>query len=152
VFRPDSPISKFGISAEVAGRTIEQIAIENGGHAKPEQLVDVARSNNHPLHSYFEWRDDVAAEAHRRAQARSLIQAIVIQAAPSEPVYVRAFVSIVPGRGYEMLGAVMSNEDKRNQLLARALSELEQMQTRYAHLVELADIWEAASRIRRRAA
>lgn len=151
-FRPDSPISKFGISADVAGQTIEQLAHANGGAAKPEQLVDVARPRRHPLHGYFEWRDDVAAEAHRISQARNLIRAVVIQPAPSAPTYIRAFVSIVPGHGYELIAAVMSDEHKRNQLVARALAELEQMQARYAHLVELADVWTAASRARRRVA
>lgn len=152
-FRPDSPISRFGFSAEIAGRTIERIARENGGAARPEQLVDVARPRDHPLHGYFEWRNDVAAEAHRRSQACNLIRAVIVrQPTAAAPTYVRAFVNLAPGRGYEMIATVLSDEDKRNQLLARALAELEQMQARYAHLVELADIWVAASRARRRAA
>lgn len=151
-FRSDSPISKFGISAEVTGRTIEQIARAHGGAARPEQLVDVARPRDHPLHDYFEWRDNVAAEAHRVAQARNLIRAVVVRALPSEPTLVRAFVNLAPGRGYELIAAVMSDEDKRNQLLARALAELEQLQARYAHLVELAEVWTAASRAKKKAA
>ena len=151
-FKEGSPISHFGVSAEDAGRTIEAIVARNGGQAKAEMVVEVARNVAHPLHSYFEWDDEVAGEAYRVMQARTLIRSVVI-VAPLEPTKViRAFVSVNPGEGYELIAAVMSDVDKRSKLLARALIELEQMQARYSDLCELAEVWKAAKKVKKKAA
>ena len=149
-FKEGSPIAKFGVSAEDAGRAIEAIAAQNGGQAKPELLVDVARNARHPLHTYFEWDDDVAGEHYRVIQARTLIRSIIIVPARGSNTVIRAFVSVDPGHGYELIADVMSDADKRAKLLARALAELEQIQARYSDLKELAEVWRAAEKVKRK--
>ncbi len=149
-FKEGSPISNFGVSAEDAGRTIEAIAARNGGQAKPEMLVDVARRVSHPLHHYFEWDDATAGEHYRVMQARALIRSVVIHVSNEPTRVIRAFVSVNPGKGYELIGDVMSDVDKRAKLLSRALIELDQMQARYSDLRELAKVWEAAARVKKK--
>lgn len=47
---------------------------ERFGIVTPKMVVDLAKDPNHPLHSQFEWRDDVAAQRFREEQARELIR------------------------------------------------------------------------------
>lgn len=46
------------------------------GKLTPKLVLDTARDPEHPLHSHFEWRDDVAAEKFRLDQARALIRSV----------------------------------------------------------------------------
>jgi hypothetical protein len=46
------------------------------GKLTPSLVVDQARSEEHPLHSRFEWDDAVAGEAWRRQQAHELIRSV----------------------------------------------------------------------------
>lgn len=43
------------------------------GKLTPQLVVDQARGEGHPLHSYFEWDNEAAGEAWRRVQAHRLI-------------------------------------------------------------------------------
>lgn len=59
-------------------------------------VLEDARSDDSPLHGYFEWDDGVAAEAHRLTQAASLIRRVkvtVIAAPEAEPIRVRAYIA-----------------------------------------------------------
>ena len=48
------------------------------GRLTPEQIVHEAEKEDSPLHSFFEWDNDIAAEAHRIEQARDLIKRVKI--------------------------------------------------------------------------
>lgn len=67
-----------GISAQVFGEAVESIVVENGG-VRPENVVDVARPKNHPLHSAFEWADRVAGEHWRTYQASGYLRSLSIR-------------------------------------------------------------------------
>lgn len=54
-------------------------ALERDGRLTPESVVEVARSESHPLHSYFTWDDSVAAHKYRVDQARVLIRTVKVQ-------------------------------------------------------------------------
>ena len=41
-----------------------------------EAVVEAARNKKSPLHDFFEWRDNVAAEEYRKAQARIMLASI----------------------------------------------------------------------------
>lgn len=66
------------------------------GAITPAIVVDVARPEDHPLHSRFEWDDSIAAEAHRRQQARLLIASVVrdVRRPNGQPASIREFHSI----------------------------------------------------------
>lgn len=83
-----------GVPTEVADR-LALLHTKNNGLRDVDVLAD-ARKKTSPLHSHFEWDDSVAAEAHRLAQAASLIRRVhvkVIPAPESEPIRVRAYIA-----------------------------------------------------------
>lgn len=53
-----------------------QEVYDKRGKLTPKLVLDTARDPEHPLHSHFEWRDDVAAEKYRLDQARELIRSV----------------------------------------------------------------------------
>lgn len=99
---------------------LEELANRNGGTLQPAVLVEEATNEASPLHAYFEWDDSEAGKLYREDQARSLIRSIKIEIKASEPISVRAFVSLPAdresGAGYRMFKDVIDNEFLRRQL------------------------------------
>ncbi len=131
------------------GQRLETIAKTNGG-LTARCVVDDARSERSPLHTFFEWDDAAAAEKHRQRQARHLIQAVEVvyenvPGAPSTPI--RAFVNLEPKSGretpYRVTYDVLTDAAMRAELLKQALSEARSWQRRYSQLDELADVFAA---------
>jgi len=116
----------------------------------PAALVKAASKPTSPLHSWFEWDDDAAAEAYRLEQARHLIRVCVATISDdTEPI--RAFVHLLSDeRGYRDTGAVLENTDLRAELLEQALREAERYRAKYQHLEELAAIFAAIETTRKR--
>ena len=83
---------------EVERKVLTKIATKHGGVLQVDDVLHEARDEGSPLHKHFEWDDSVAAEAHRRYQARVLIQKCHIRLIESEPTTVRAFVSLQSDR------------------------------------------------------
>lgn len=132
--------------------TLKKLADDNDGIILPKQVVEAARSIKSPLHSYFEWDDDKAAESYRIWQARQLLRVCVEYIKESKhPVEV--FVSLTTDRrqgGYRIQTEVLSNSEMRRQLLADALSELELFRHKYFRLKELADVFKSIRRVLKR--
>ena len=133
---------------------LERIAAENGGILKAEAVVDAARADDSVLHSRFTWDDSEAAAQYRLWQARQLIRCSVVME-PRSQTSVRAFVSLTPDResdggGYRATVAVMARKEYREQLLVDALAELEVIEAKYKTLTELAEVFAAARRVRRK--
>ncbi len=63
--------------AEVIGPHIETLAEE--GDASERRVVDVARSSNSPLHTYFDWNDESAADRFRLHQAGTMLRSIRVR-------------------------------------------------------------------------
>lgn len=98
-------------------KLLTKIARQNGGVLKVEDVLAEARDEDSPLHKHFEWDDSEAAELYRRQQARSLIQKCKITLIDSQPVEIRAFVSLPTDRenggGYRLTSEVVSNEQMK---------------------------------------
>ena len=62
------------MALELERRILTKLARKNGGLLKVDDVLQEAKDESSPLHTHFEWDDSVAAEAHRKAQARALIQ------------------------------------------------------------------------------
>lgn len=109
------------MSLEVERSVLVDIAKQHGGVLMVDDVLNEARNENSPLHDHFEWDDSVAADAHRRYQARVLIQRCKITLADSVPTQIRAFVSLQSDRemggGYRMTTTVMDDEAMREELL-----------------------------------
>lgn len=106
---------------ETERKLLTTIARKRGGMLLVDDVLSEAKSVDSPLHKHFEWDDSVAAEAHRRYQARALIQKCHITLVESEPTKVRAFVSLQSDRdtggGYRLTTTVMSDDEMREELM-----------------------------------
>ena len=69
---------------------------EREGELTPTLVVDEARPETSPLHQYFEWNDDVAAEQYRRVQASHLIRSVKItfDGETGQPRPIRGFLAV----------------------------------------------------------
>ncbi len=146
--------------ALIIGREITALERRHG-EITPEALLDSARGRGHPLHRFFEWDDTAAAEAYRISQARKLIRSIeiVIEHDDKPPMHVRAFVHVDAttddgedaGR-YVGTVRAMSAPELRQQIVDRALGELESWRKRYESFAELATIFRAIDSMKSKAA
>lgn len=131
---------------------LKRIAQENDGLLKPETVVDEARPMHSPLHSKFEWDNGKAGEAYRIWQARQLIRVVVeVMSATGEKENV--FVSLTSDRkesGYRVMTEVLTDKQMRNQMLADALDELELFREKYKRLRELATVFLAIRKVRKK--
>ena len=53
-----------------------ELAAKNGGKLTPAGTVEAARDPNCPIHSDFEWDNDIAGDKYRLDQARKMITSI----------------------------------------------------------------------------
>lgn len=128
----------------------ELLAIrERHGALTPQVVVDTARDPHHPLHSRFEWDDGVAAELHRREQARALIRKVRItyrEATETEAARtVRAFHAVPNenGMAYEPIEEVVNDPIKTQILMNSMAREWKAMRRRYGHFQEFWQMVEA---------
>lgn len=140
-----------GIDAQVAGEELERIRTRHNGRLEADMVVEASKKPTAPLHAAFEWDDKKAAQGFRLDQARYIIRSVTVQIdeqAESDPV--RAFVSVVrdDDRSYTSTAHALSDPELRQQVLQKALRELEAWQQRYAELVELASVFAAIDQAR----
>lgn len=133
--------------SETGAKELERIRKGHGGLLRPVHVVESARDEDNPLHSYFEWDDSKAAQRYRLDQARDLIQ-VVVRVLPNTNTPYRVYVSLQSDRerpmgGYRTTVDVLSDGEMRTEALAMALAELEAVKERYGHLKELADVFAA---------
>lgn len=100
---------------------LTKMARRNGGMLQVDDVLEAAKDESSVLHKHFEWDDSEAADLYRRQQARTLIQRCRIQIVETEPVKVRAFVSLPTDRnnggGYRLTTEVVSDESMKAELL-----------------------------------
>jgi hypothetical protein len=97
---------------EVADR-LERLEQENGD-LKPVDVVEDARDPTSPLHDFFEWDNDAAAQQYRLSQARLLIRRVKIQVTVHEiPMDVMRYVRDPDEPGsYANIVRVRNDEDR----------------------------------------
>lgn len=134
---------------------LKRIAAANEGVLQPAAVVESARPKTSPLHSRFDWDDSVAAYKHRLWQARKLIAITLTVVDSSDGRTDKMWVSLTSDRrqdgGYRSIVTVLEDSDMREQLLADALADLEIFREKYGKLKELAGVFEAARKVRRKA-
>lgn len=138
------------VRAAIAKAALDAIAKRHRGGITPKAVVDAARDPDHPLHPCFTWDNSAAAERWREQQARLIINAIEVVHQDTTPRVCFVSVGYDDERAYRASATVMSDTDMREQALAEALAVLEGWQRRYAHLTELAEVFEAATRTKAR--
>lgn len=139
----------YKTDANVAGAVFEEL--ENTVGLTAENIVNASREELAPLHNEFEWDNDVAAEEWRKRQAQNMIGNLSIIIAetediPSEPV--RAFFS-TELHHYENIRVIMTDATKKNNLLQKAIRELQSFKKKYATLSELSNIFASIDEVTR---
>jgi hypothetical protein len=138
-----------GVIREELDRIREATGADGLDLIRAEDVVEFARdAGAYPaLHSRLDWDDATAGHAWRLHQARNLIR-VTVTVLPSGNEPVRAFVSLTTDRraeggGYRSLPSVLSDGERRRQMLADAFAELAVVRRKYATLAELAAVFEA---------
>ena len=135
----------------VAAREAELLALakRNHGTVTPEAVVKYAENEKTALHGAFEWDDSVAGPLYRLEQARSLIRhSFVFLELPEEPgrqITIRRYTHV--DDGYAETLTLFKDPEDRNYVLAQAQAEFAAFKRKYAHLKELAALFEAGAKI-----
>lgn len=131
--------------ARVIGPEIERLAVQ--GKSVPRHIVEAASDPKSPLHNYFEWQDDVAAQKFREHQARLMVASVVVRVVDNsgEEKSIRAFhsakiVSIDAAeakRGpkqhpYVTIDAVRENKEMADSVIHEALRQLVLWKAKYS--------------------
>jgi hypothetical protein len=127
--------------------SLTRIYVERG-QLTPQAVVDEARPPDSELHNRFEWDDEVAGEKYRLVQARELIRSVTIEYAPPSAdgaaKRVRAFSTVRkqdPERvGYQPTEELLEDDFSRKLLLKQCERDIAELQQRYGHLAEFADL------------
>lgn len=133
---------KRAVDAETVGKHIEKLQAKHG-EVTPELFLDSARSEKSKIHKLFEWNDSVAAEKYRRYQAQVIICSLKVEVTTEEhePIITRAFVTTEErATGYVHIRDAMSDEEKREKVIAEAKRDAQWYMDKYNGLVELANV------------
>lgn len=137
--------------AKSVGEHLELLRKQCKGELTPKDVVDDARHDNSPLHSFFEWDDSAAAEAHRLGQARGLIRAVVaVYVSDDKPaIRQKAYVHIAEPQAphYREATHAMSQKKTRDMVLQRAWRELQSWKARYKDLKEFSALVEVIEEV-----
>lgn len=153
-----------GVTQEVYDE-MQRIVKANGGSLTPEAVLDNAKSERSPIHSFFTWDDSEAAEKCRLMEASQLIRTIksvIITDGVSKPQTVRAFCSVQPvpsdddeddsasRRVYVPVMVAMEDKSYQEQTLAAALNELAAFRRKYSNLRQLSAVFAAVDALQER--
>ncbi len=132
------------------------LPIKNAKDADPQRIgealaeidatVAAARDPHNALHPYFEWDDQMAADAYRLDQARGLIRLIRIEddTQENDPP---AFFSVSEGKAgvsYRTHADVLGSLTLQDAVLRAAERDLKAFEDRYKRLEDICEIVHAA--------
>lgn len=116
----------------------EMLDLEN---ITPQAVLEKAKDENSELHKCFEWDNDVAAEKYRTMQAGNIIRMLYIVPNNEDTPPVRV-LSRTSDAVYRPTRTFVTNQNEYEDLLRRALSELESFRKKYNTLSELEQVFE----------
>lgn len=137
--------------AQVAGRINE---LAKSAKVTARSVLEDGRDPGSPHHNIFEWEDTAAAEKYRLSQAGDIIRSLVIvQMSEREPMKpTRAFVHVMPTgereAEYVDLNRALSDQEMRQQVLQKALDELECWRAIYQSYSEFSPIIQAIATVK----
>ena len=144
------------VTAEVKAE-LDQIAKENDGLIRPDDVVKVARQRGTALHGYMGalglWNKNTAQEVALKLTARHLIKSVRVTViderneAQRMPRYVSLIHDRSEGRGYRDVLQVMHEPNAQASLLETARRELASFQKKYRQLSELAPLMERIDQV-----
>ena len=146
----------YKVDANTVGGIVEYLERKNGS-VTSEAFLEVAKSEDSPIHNMFEWNDKVAANKYRLEQSRKIICAlkvVVVTDNEDKPEKkVSAFVNINPPSEvstrsvYMNLNNALSNEDTRKNVLDRMYRDMQAFIDRYYTFDEVSNVIQAMSEV-----
>lgn len=122
----------------------QKVADEIGNEKiTPQEMIEKARNEQSELHKCFEWNDTVAAEKYRLQQARVVLSMLVFKPKTEEEQPVRIFSLTTEKSTYQPTKQFLVQADEYQDLLKRALAELEAFKRKYSTLNELEEVFKA---------
>lgn len=109
----------------------------------PHEMIEKARNEQSELHKCFEWNDTIAAEKYRLQQARVVLSMLVFKPKTEEEQPVRIFSLTTEKSTYQPTKSFLVQADEYQDLLKRALAELETFKRKYSTLNELEAVFKA---------
>jgi hypothetical protein len=135
---------KYSVPAEVVGAEFEKIEKEHG-KVTSEFVLDSARDTDSPLHSMFEWNNEIAGEKYRLHQATIIILSLKVEKETEEkPKTLRAYYNVSESEkkgSFINVDSAFSNPDTQEIILKRALREFQAFRTKYENLKEFAKVF-----------
>jgi hypothetical protein len=119
--------------------TVVMLAIyDKHGTVTPQLVVEEATPSGSPIHHYFEWNDDIAADQYRLTQAGALIRScrVNVKSSTGDEMEIRQFVSIrspSSPSNYVPVAAVIDPISQRL-VLDSMQRDIGHLITRYGHL------------------
>lgn len=127
-------------------KELDRIAKQHRGRLTAEFVLEAARNPESPLHDYFLWDQEKAAEKWRRHQAAELITSYRIEfkvTPDTPPVQVTKYVNVVTDRARNLrhhvsVHEVMSDDDFTRQVIERWIETLEGLagSARYVRILD----------------
>lgn len=114
---------------------------ENEGRLTPLLVLEVARDEDHPLHSRFEWDDGIAAEKYRLDQAQRLIMSVKWRYDPDDPTKeTRRYYAIRAADSdeytYDDVEEIMQDDFRRKLLLNEMQRRIDELVGQFGALEE----------------
>ena len=125
-----------GVDAQTAGEELQRICDKNGC-LDAAIVVDESRPADAALHPVFQWDDQIAAQEHRKHQARSLIRSVHVIRDPeleTEPCYVH----IASESSYLPAEIVVRNIDLYGEAQREAIDRINQALYSLDQLIRMA--------------
>lgn len=138
------------MDANIVGGVVEHLE-ETEGAVTRYNFLEFSTPEDSPTHSLFEWDDTVAAHKYRLKQSTIIISNLRIAYTNKrkESVLVRAFVNVSEPKQkpmYESVERALSDDRKREVILAKLQAELDSLVMRNKHITELADMLEKTAK------
>ena len=117
------------LDAQRIGEHLDELIDNSHEAVGTEEILADARHARSPLHTAFEWDENVAAERFRRKQAKALVGNLVVEK-DGTPTRTRAFVYVShpehEGRHvYLNVRSAMARPEFREQVIEQAIHSLE---------------------------
>jgi len=134
--------------AQIIGESLDELKDKFAGELRPQHIVESAKWTRSPLHNYFDWDNESAAEKHRIDQARQMVRSIfLVVETPEGPRETRAFVSVTSniedGKRYVDVATALTTKDYRSQIIDEALRAVKTWRAKYRDYKELTPIFKA---------
>ena len=143
--------------AQAFGEVMEQLGKDKNGVVKPTEIVEAARAPTSPIHGFFDWDNDTAAEKYRLVQARGYVNNLEVEVKFKKGSgKQKAYFSVREGKGkkpkkaYVTVERALTENQLRTQIIKSAMNEVLYWERKYQEYIEFADIFNAIGKTKKR--